>query len=68
MTDESRAARNAYRRDWAKNNPDKVRAQQLRYWQRKAAAAEAKAAAEEAISDASKDFGPIASDPNQGEG
>lgn len=60
MTDESRDARNAYRRDWAKNNPDKVRAQQLRYWQRKAAAAEAKAAA-------SKDFGPIASDPNQGE-
>ena len=43
MTDESRAARNAYRREWAKNNPDKVRAQQLRYWQRRAAAAEAAA-------------------------
>jgi len=33
-------ARRAYKRQWAKNNRDKVRAQQERYWARKAAAAE----------------------------
>lgn len=29
-------ARRAYKRAWAKANPDKVRAQQERYWKRKA--------------------------------
>lgn len=52
MTDEARAARRAYKRQWEKNNPDKVRAykkkwaaknpdkiraQQERYWNKKAA-------------------------------
>lgn len=32
MGDKARAARNAYKREWAKKNPDKVRAQQNRYW------------------------------------
>ena len=40
MTDAAREARNAYRRKWAKNNPDKVKAQQERYWARKAQEAE----------------------------
>ncbi len=37
MTAEARAARNAYRRKWAAANPEKVKAQQVRYWIRKAA-------------------------------
>lgn len=52
MTDEARAARRAYKRQWEKKNPDKVkaykkkwaaknpdkiRAQQERYWSRRAA-------------------------------
>ena len=36
MNAAARAARNAYRRQWAKENPDKVQAQQIRYWNRKA--------------------------------
>jgi hypothetical protein len=34
-------ARRAYKRAWAKKNPDKVRAAQERYWKKKAAAAQA---------------------------
>ena len=30
-------ARRAYRREWARKNPDKVRAAQERYWKKKAA-------------------------------
>ncbi len=37
MTDEARKARNEYRREWARRNPDKVRASQEKYWTRKAA-------------------------------
>lgn len=44
MTDAATKARNEYRRAWAKKNPDKVKAQQLRYWAKKAAEAEAKKA------------------------
>ena len=36
MTEQAIAARRAYRRKWAKANPDKVRAQQERYWKRRA--------------------------------
>ena len=36
MTEQAAAARRAYKRKWAKENPDKVKAQQERYWQRKA--------------------------------
>lgn len=30
-------ARRAYRREWAKKNPDKIKAAQERYWKKKAA-------------------------------
>ena len=32
-------ARRAYKRKWAKENPDKIRAQQERYWEKRAARA-----------------------------
>lgn len=32
-------ARRAYQREWRRKNPDKVRAQADRYWERKATAA-----------------------------
>ena len=37
MNAEARAARAAYQRKWARSNPDKVRAAQQRYWERRAA-------------------------------
>lgn len=37
MNDRARSARNAYRRQWARGNKDKIRAQQERYWEKKAA-------------------------------
>lgn len=40
ITDAAREARRRYKREWCKNNPDKVRAAQERYWERKAAEAE----------------------------
>ena len=30
-------ARRAYKREWARRNPDKVKAAQQRYWEKKAA-------------------------------
>lgn len=36
MTEKALAARRAYKRRWARENRDKVRAQQDRYWQRQA--------------------------------
>lgn len=36
MTEEARRARNAYRRAWAKAHPDKVKAWQEHYWEKKA--------------------------------
>lgn len=36
MTEQAAAARRAYKRKWAKENPDKVKAYNERYWQRKA--------------------------------
>lgn len=35
MNEKAAEARRAYKRLWAKNNPDKVRAQQERYWSKK---------------------------------
>ena len=32
MTNEAIEARRAYKRKWARENPDKVKAQQERYW------------------------------------
>lgn len=36
MTDAAREAQRAYRREWARKNPDRVKAAQARYWERKA--------------------------------
>lgn len=41
MNEQAKAARRAYKRKWAKQNPDKVKAQQERYWTKKAAEAAA---------------------------
>ena len=44
MTEEAKEARRIYRREyqrkWNRNNPDKVKMYQARYWERKAKAAE----------------------------
>ncbi len=37
MKDIAKAARREYQRKWAKNNPDKIKAAQERYWLKKAA-------------------------------
>lgn len=42
MTDEAIEARRAYKRNWAKANPDKVREYSRRYWEKKAAQEKAK--------------------------
>jgi len=44
MTDEAKKARREYARQWRLNNPDKVRANLARYWERKAKAQAAEAA------------------------
>ena len=36
MSEAAREARNAYKRKWAKENPDKVKAATRRYWEKKA--------------------------------
>ena len=41
MTEQAAEARRAYKRKWAKDNRDKVRAAQDRYWERIAARAAA---------------------------
>lgn len=50
MTPEAREARKAYKREWAKKNPDKIRQYQETFWNKKAreaaAAAEADTGAE----------------------
>lgn len=38
MDEQAREARRAYKREWNRRNPDKVKAAQDRYWNRKAAA------------------------------
>lgn len=38
MTEAAAEARRAYKRKWAGANPEKVKAQQERYWEKKAAA------------------------------
>lgn len=39
LSDEARKEKNRYAREWRKKNPDKVKATQERYWERKAQAA-----------------------------
>ncbi len=36
MTDEARAAKNAYQREWKRKNIEKARAAAERYWEKKA--------------------------------
>lgn len=36
MTDQALEARRAYKRKWARDNKDKVKAAQERYWERRA--------------------------------
>lgn len=44
MNDAAKEARRAYKRQWQRDNPDKVKAYQSRYWDKKAReAAEANA-------------------------
>lgn len=38
MTEQAKAARREYKREWNRKNPEKVREAQERYWNRKAAA------------------------------
>lgn len=42
MTDAAKKARADYYRQWARDNPDKVKAAQDRYWARKAAETKSK--------------------------
>lgn len=41
MDEKARAARNAYKREWNRQHPDRVKRYQDNYWSRKAAEAEA---------------------------
>lgn len=36
LSEEARAARNAYKRKWNRENPDKVKAATARYWEKQA--------------------------------
>lgn len=36
LSEQAIAARREYKKEWARNNPEKVRAQQERYWQKRA--------------------------------
>lgn len=35
MTEAAKEAKNKYKREWRKNNPEKVRAANERYWEKK---------------------------------
>ena len=41
MTDKAKEARRQYKREWNRRNPDKVKAAQERYWNKKAEQTEA---------------------------
>lgn len=41
MDEKARAARRAYKREWAQRNPEKIRAYQDKYWARRAERMEA---------------------------
>lgn len=43
MNEQAKEARRAYKREWARANPEKVKAQQERYWTKKAEASAADA-------------------------
>lgn len=47
MNEKAAAARRAYKRKWARENPEKIRAYQEKYWTKKAAEAAANEPAKE---------------------
>lgn len=49
MTEQAKEARRAYRREWQRKNPDKVRAYNERYWNKRGAAQAAAQAARETL-------------------
>lgn len=59
MTAQAAEARKAYKRAWAKKNPDRIKQYQSRYWEKKAAAAaeEAEAASRSATPRAEQEGG-----------
>ena len=44
MTEKAKEARRAYKRQWQRNNPEKVKKYQENYWNKQAEAAEGKPA------------------------
>ena len=40
MNEKAKELRRAYKREWNRKNPERVKASQIAYWERKAAAAE----------------------------
>lgn len=46
MSDEAKAARRQYRKEWYRRNPDKQREYTARYWERKAKEMQTRAADE----------------------
>lgn len=47
MNEQGKEARRAYKREWARRNPEKTREYQRNYWERRAAAAEERQQAEQ---------------------
>lgn len=47
LSEQAAEARREYRRKWARENKDKVKAQQERYWEKKTKAAKAEQAQQE---------------------
>jgi len=57
MTEQAAKARRAYKREWAKKNPDKIREYQRRYWTKKGAEAAASEAEIASRSDTEQEGG-----------
>ena len=58
MNKQAIEARRAYKRKWAKDNPEKIKAQQERYWSKKA---------EQAAAEQAQEQQPEQNEPDQGE-
>lgn len=54
MTENAKAARRIYEREWRAKNPEKIRARNERYWLRKALAMSTVLTSEEVNTDAKK--------------
>lgn len=57
LTEQAKAARRAYKAEWARQNRDKVRRQQERYWEKRAAQMAQQTAAQEAPADEQRPAG-----------